>query len=62
MTPHFVSLEEAAKVLGIGRSTAYAMAKRGEFPVAVVRVGSKLKVSSYRLDQLLGVEDEARAS
>lgn len=61
MTPHFISLEEAAKVLGIGRSTAYAMAKRGEFPVKVQKVGSKWRVSSFRLDQLLGVEEE-RAS
>lgn len=61
MTARFVSLEEAAEVLGIGRSTAYRLAKRGEFPVAVVPVGSKLKVSSYLLDRLLGIEEE-RAS
>ena len=30
----------AAAVLGIGRSTAYELTRRGEFPVPVLKVGS----------------------
>jgi hypothetical protein len=36
-----VSVEVAAEVLGIPRSTAYALAARGEFPVPVVKVNAR---------------------
>lgn len=61
MTARFLSIAEAAEVLGIHERTAYRLIDKGEFPVRVQRVGSKLKVSSLLLDQLLGVEAE-RAS
>ena len=47
-----VSLEDAAREIGIGRSTAYAAARRGEIPV--IRMGRRLLVSRVALDQLLG--------
>ncbi len=34
----------AASILGIGRSTAYELIRRGEFPVPVRRVGTRLRV------------------
>ena len=34
----------AASVLGVGRSTAYDLIRRGDFPVPVVRLGTRLRV------------------
>lgn len=61
MNARFLSIAEAAEILGIHERTAYRLIDSGEFPVRVQRIGSKLKVSSVLLDRLLDV-DEARAS
>jgi hypothetical protein len=57
--PDFLRVEEAAKVLRIGRTTAYALA--GEFldtngasGLPVVRLGKQLRVRRIRLEQMLG--------
>ena len=48
-----LSVEEAANVLGIGRSLAYDLARRGELP-GVLRLGHKrLRVSRVALEQYL---------
>jgi excisionase family DNA binding protein len=47
--PLTLSLAEAAKVLGIGVSTAYRLCSRGEFPVPVLRIGGTVRVSTKRL-------------
>jgi excisionase family DNA binding protein len=47
--PLTLSLSEAAKVLGIGVSTAYRLCSRGEFPIPVLRIGGTVKVSAKRL-------------
>tara|TARA_Y100000588_G_scaffold12133_1_gene13194 strand:- start:451 stop:681 length:231 start_codon:yes stop_codon:yes gene_type:complete len=41
---HTLSVEEAAVVLGISRSYAYDMARRGKLP-GVVRIGTRYLVS-----------------
>jgi excisionase family DNA binding protein len=46
-----ISVEQAAKVLGIGRNSAYIAARRGEIPT--VRFGARLRVPTPRLLQLL---------
>lgn len=38
--PVMVDLLTAGRVLGIGRTTAYALVRAGEFPCPVVRVGA----------------------
>jgi predicted DNA-binding transcriptional regulator AlpA len=48
-----ISLAEAAGILGIHRTTAWALHKRGEFPVPVLRVGSSLRVVKAHLQQFL---------
>jgi excisionase family DNA binding protein len=48
------SVPEAAAVLGIGRSTAYAAAHDGSLPV--LRVSNRLLVSIPRLFAMLGIE------
>jgi excisionase family DNA binding protein len=47
--PLTLSLSEAAKILGIGVSTAYRLCSRGEFPIPVLRIGGTVKVSTKRL-------------
>ena len=49
-----VTIEEAAMALGIGRSLAYDLTRRGEFPCRVLRLGRLLKVPVADLERLLG--------
>lgn len=56
-----VSLTEAAELLGVGRATAYNAAKSGNFPVPVLRVGSRYVVPTRPLLQVLGVSEEVTA-
>lgn len=49
-----LTVEEAARALGIGRASAYLAVKTGELPT--VRIGRRLLVPRHRLDALLGCE------
>ncbi|MBK7324448.1 MAG: helix-turn-helix domain-containing protein [Candidatus Microthrix sp.] len=48
-----LSLTEAAKVLGVHRSTAWELYKRDEFPVPVLQIGNRLRVTKHHLSRLL---------
>ncbi len=48
-----VSLEQCAQQLGIGRATAYKLAKKNELPVPVIRVGTRYLIPRRSLDRLL---------
>ena len=48
-----VSLAEAATVLGVHRSTAWDLYKRGEFPVPVLQIGHRLRVTKHHLRRYL---------
>jgi len=48
-----VSLAEAALVLGVHRSTAWDLYKRGEFPVPVLQIGHRLRVTKLQLERYL---------
>jgi excisionase family DNA binding protein len=50
-TRQTMTIEEAAKVLGIGRNSAYEAARRGDLPV--IRLGRRLLVPRSALEQLL---------
>ena len=50
--PRTMSVEEAAAALGIGRTMAYELARRGELP-GVLRLGRRLVVSRAALDRVL---------
>lgn len=56
-----VSVDEAAKTLGIGRGLAYELAQRGELPGAM-RLGRRFVVSVALLDRALGIEPGAHES
>ncbi|CAN5344111.1 hypothetical protein BH09PAT4_BH09PAT4_09390 [soil metagenome] len=47
------TLDEAAYRLGISRGLAYRLAKDGEFPVRVIRLGHRYVVSRHELDAFL---------
>lgn len=55
-----VRIQEAARLLGIGRNTAYSAAKRGEIPT--VRIGGLLLVPRAALDAMLRKTSEATKS
>jgi excisionase family DNA binding protein len=48
-----ISVEQAAHVLGLGRTAAYAAARRGEFPTR--RLGRRVVVPVPALLEWLGV-------
>jgi len=48
------SVDEAAELLGIGRSTAYELVASGE--LAATRLGGRVLVSRPTLTSLLGIE------
>jgi hypothetical protein len=58
-----VDLMTAAAALGLGRTKAYELARRQQFPCRVIRIGETYRVPTAGLLQLLGVAaEESRAS
>jgi hypothetical protein len=51
-------VETAGEIIGIGRSKAYEMAKGGEFPVRVLRIGRRYIVPVNALTKLLDADRE----
>lgn len=56
--PTTVGLVRAATAIGIGRSKAYQLAKKGTFPVPVRRVGNSYRVPTTPLLEYLGLDDD----
>jgi predicted site-specific integrase-resolvase len=55
-----MSLSSAAQRLSIGRTLAYQLAARGEFPCRVLRVGRRLyRVPIAEMERLLGEREAA---
>ncbi|MFB4284972.1 helix-turn-helix transcriptional regulator [Nonomuraea sp. MTCD27] len=53
-----VGLMEAARLLGMGRTTAYRLAKTGTFPCPVLRIGGRYAVPLSGLRALLGYDTQ----
>jgi hypothetical protein len=53
-----VDLMTAAAALGLGRTKAYELARRAEFPCRVIRIGESYRVPTAGLLELLGVSAE----
>jgi predicted DNA-binding transcriptional regulator AlpA len=51
-----LTIPEVATALGLGRSTAFALAKRDALPVPVIRLGRRLVVSRELVERLLAGE------
>jgi Helix-turn-helix domain len=56
--PVTIDLMTAAQILGIGRTKAYQLARRDEFPCLIIRVGDLYRVSTADLLRLLGTSTE----
>ena len=54
--PVTVDVTTAARALGLGRSTAYELARRDEFPCRVLRIGSSYRIPTADLLRVLGIE------
>ena len=52
--PPTLDLMTAARILGIGRTKAYELAKKDNFPVRTIRIGDLYRVSTTDLLRLLG--------
>jgi hypothetical protein len=57
--PAVVDLTTAGRAFGIGRTKAFELARAGEFPVKVIQVGRKLRVSKAVILEALGVAPAA---
>jgi len=49
-------VETAASILGFGRTKAYELAKSGDFPVRLLRIGRRYVVPVPAILRLLGAE------
>ena len=54
--PTTTNIETAARAIGLGRTRAYELARTGEFPCKVIRVGVSYRVITADLRRLLGGE------
>ncbi|MEV5680361.1 hypothetical protein [Streptomyces sp. NPDC052179] len=54
--PVVIDLDTSNRALMIGRSTGYGLAKQGEYPVKVLRLGNAYRVVTADLLKLLGLE------
>jgi predicted DNA-binding transcriptional regulator AlpA len=59
--PAVVDVTTAARALGLGRSTAYDLARRDEFPCRVLHIGSSYRVPTADLLRVLGIEPDQPA-
>jgi hypothetical protein len=57
-----VDLMTAASALGLGRTKAYDLARREQFPCRVIRIGDTYRIPTVGLLELLGVTPEESRS
>ena len=55
--PTVLDVPVAARMLGIGRTTAYALVRAGDWPTPIIRVGRLIKVPTGPLLELLELQD-----
>jgi excisionase family DNA binding protein len=61
--PAAVDVAQAARALGVGRSTAYQAIAEGTFPATVIKVGRRQRVLTHSLIAVLeGSERQARSA
>ena len=54
-----LTIDEAARLLGVGRSTAYEQARSGEIAgVEIIQIGRRRVVPAGPLAELLGIDVE----
>jgi excisionase family DNA binding protein len=60
--PAMLTVSEAAEVLGVGRTMAYALIRSGAWPTPVVRVGRLIKIPAEPLQRLVSTGSTAQTS
>jgi len=55
-------LDTANRALMIGRTMGYDLAKRGEYPCRVLKVGNRYRVTRADLLRALGVDEHSEAA
>ena len=58
--PQVLDLPTAAQLLGVGRSCAYELVRRGEWPTPVLRLGKLIRIPKAPLLALIGIEQDAK--
>jgi Helix-turn-helix domain len=56
--PASIDLVTAGKALGIGRTLAHDLARRGQFPVRVLRLGNRYRVPTAEVLRFLGAAEQ----
>jgi excisionase family DNA binding protein len=51
--PTTTTIETAARALGLGRTRAYQLAREGNFPCKVIRIGTSYRVVTADLQRLM---------
>ncbi|MFE2866661.1 hypothetical protein [Embleya sp. NPDC059259] len=54
--PPSASLEIGNRAFGMGRTLGYSLAKRGEYPCRLLRLGNSYRVVTADLLRVLGIE------
>jgi hypothetical protein len=54
--PAVISLPVAARALHLSRTSAYALARTGRFPVPIIAVGDGYRVPTAPIRHLLGID------
>jgi hypothetical protein len=60
--PVSVDLLTAGRAFGLGRTKAHEMAKAGDFPCRVLRVGNRYRVPRSAIFEVLGINPAAAVS
>jgi len=55
--PASVTLVDAGRALGVGRTLAHELARSGKWPTPLLRLGTRYRVRRADLLDLLGIED-----
>ena len=58
--PPTFPIQTASKILGIGRNRTYELVKDGRYPVRVLDIGGRMRVSRWDLLAYLGAARPAR--
>lgn len=58
--PPVMGLPAAARLLGIGRTTAYRLVRDGTWPTRVLRLGRQMRIPTAQIFDLLGHGPSAR--
>lgn len=57
--PVMVRLDDSNRALGLSRTIGYTLARTGEYPVRVLRLGNQYRVARADLLRILGIDEPA---